>query len=68
MQKLITYNAEDCDALARLEERLLYLFLDREGARATAPAEFAQESLSIYRVRANQPSGLLELSTREGLG
>ncbi len=82
MQKLITYNAEDCEALARLEERLLYLSLDREGARATgsagvrsrrlAAAEslsyFQKESLSIYRVRENQPSGLLELSAREGFG
>ena len=45
MQKLITYNAEDCEALARLEERLLYLSLDRKGARATAPADFVHADL-----------------------
>ena len=47
MQKLITYNAEDCEALARLEERLLYLSLDREGARATASADFVHADLLL---------------------
>ena len=47
MQKLITYNAEDCEALARLEERLLCLSLDREGARATASADFVHADLLL---------------------
>ncbi len=37
MQRLITYNAENCEALARLEERLLYLSLDREVPELPAP-------------------------------
>jgi predicted RecB family nuclease len=40
-QKLINYNAEDCEALARLEERLV-LFFDRGSLNATDYASFVE--------------------------
>jgi predicted RecB family nuclease len=40
-QKLINYNAEDCEALARLEERLV-LFFDRGSLNATASPSFVE--------------------------
>lgn len=42
LQKLITYNAEDCEALARLAERLVYLSIDRKGAKPDPSADFVQ--------------------------